>query len=240
MLLRTPHGQQHIPLSLFCKVCRALRSGVGVRGQEGLKAYCTTFFWTVICGQGGWWRAVGAAEHLAQLPALCRCRVHRDQEQVHGRSLSPPRHVHRHPQRPVELGVDPRATLGAGELGLPIRASWCLGHFPAPSVWGSSASPMGDRGSPCVQEFHPQALFPSQILQRLLVLASESLRALEEQLMDPLGSQDVKVIPRGPTRGLLGSGKADGRGAGHGGAPSCGLEAAPSSPAPVRRHVCMT
>ncbi|XP_010114436.1 PREDICTED: nucleolar protein 6-like isoform X2 [Chlamydotis macqueenii] len=32
----------------------------------------------------------------------------------------------------------------------------------------------------------------AQILQRLLVLASESLRALEEQLMDPLNSQDVK------------------------------------------------
>ncbi|XP_031413082.1 nucleolar protein 6 [Meleagris gallopavo] len=39
----------------------------------------------------------------------------------------------------------------------------------------------------------------AQILQRLLVLASESVRALEEQLMDPLSSQDVKVIPWGTT-----------------------------------------
>nr|XP_047904507.1 nucleolar protein 6 isoform X2 [Anser cygnoides] len=38
----------------------------------------------------------------------------------------------------------------------------------------------------------------AQILQRLLVLASESLRALEEQLMDPLGSQDVKIVFRPP------------------------------------------
>jgi len=37
------------------------------------------------------------------------------------------------------------------------------------------------------------------------VLASESVRALEEQLMDPLSSQDVKVIPWG----TAGSGKAD-------------------------------
>uniref|UniRef100_A0A663FFP6 Nucleolar protein 6 n=1 Tax=Aquila chrysaetos chrysaetos TaxID=223781 RepID=A0A663FFP6_AQUCH len=37
-----------------------------------------------------------------------------------------------------------------------------------------------------------------QILQRLLVLASESLRALEEQLMDPLNSQDVKMVFRPP------------------------------------------
>uniref|UniRef100_A0A8C0B8F3 Nucleolar protein 6 n=1 Tax=Buteo japonicus TaxID=224669 RepID=A0A8C0B8F3_9AVES len=36
-----------------------------------------------------------------------------------------------------------------------------------------------------------------QILQRLLVLASESLRTLEEQLMDPQNSQDVKVTPWG-------------------------------------------
>uniref|UniRef100_A0A8B9CH14 Nucleolar protein 6 n=1 Tax=Anser brachyrhynchus TaxID=132585 RepID=A0A8B9CH14_9AVES len=35
----------------------------------------------------------------------------------------------------------------------------------------------------------------AQILQRLLVLASESLRALEEQLMDPLGSQDIVFCP---------------------------------------------
>ncbi|KAH0627778.1 hypothetical protein JD844_008114 [Phrynosoma platyrhinos] len=35
----------------------------------------------------------------------------------------------------------------------------------------------------------------AQILQRLLVLALESLRSLEEQLMNPLGSQDIK-IPR--------------------------------------------
>ncbi|XP_065716662.1 nucleolar protein 6 [Patagioenas fasciata] len=38
----------------------------------------------------------------------------------------------------------------------------------------------------------------AQILQRLLVLASESLRALEEQLMDPLNSQDVKMVFRPP------------------------------------------
>ncbi|XP_061469328.1 nucleolar protein 6 isoform X2 [Rhineura floridana] len=38
----------------------------------------------------------------------------------------------------------------------------------------------------------------AQILQRLLVLALESLRALEKQLMDPLGSQDVKMVFRPP------------------------------------------
>ncbi|OXB79791.1 UNVERIFIED_CONTAM: hypothetical protein H355_012851 [Colinus virginianus] len=37
-----------------------------------------------------------------------------------------------------------------------------------------------------------------QILQRLLVLASESVRALEEQLMNPLSSQDVKIVFRPP------------------------------------------
>ncbi|KAJ7413964.1 hypothetical protein BTVI_41917 [Pitangus sulphuratus] len=34
-----------------------------------------------------------------------------------------------------------------------------------------------------------------QILQHLLVLASESLKALEEKLIDPLNSQDVKPVP---------------------------------------------
>nr|XP_030113545.1 nucleolar protein 6 isoform X1 [Taeniopygia guttata] len=38
----------------------------------------------------------------------------------------------------------------------------------------------------------------AQILQRLVLLASESLRALEEQLMDPLGNQDVKMVFRPP------------------------------------------
>ncbi|XP_067386974.1 nucleolar protein 6 isoform X2 [Emydura macquarii macquarii] len=38
----------------------------------------------------------------------------------------------------------------------------------------------------------------TQILQRLLVLALESLRALEKQLTDPLGSQDVKMVFRPP------------------------------------------
>uniref|UniRef100_A0A672TEP1 Nucleolar protein 6 n=1 Tax=Strigops habroptila TaxID=2489341 RepID=A0A672TEP1_STRHB len=38
----------------------------------------------------------------------------------------------------------------------------------------------------------------AQILQRLIVLASESLRALEEQLMDPLKTQDVKLVFRPP------------------------------------------
>uniref|UniRef100_A0A8C3CG05 Nucleolar protein 6 n=1 Tax=Cairina moschata TaxID=8855 RepID=A0A8C3CG05_CAIMO len=38
----------------------------------------------------------------------------------------------------------------------------------------------------------------AQILQRLLVLAAESLRTLEEQLMDPLSSQDVKIAFRPP------------------------------------------
>ncbi|NXI45898.1 NOL6 protein, partial [Galbula dea] len=37
-----------------------------------------------------------------------------------------------------------------------------------------------------------------QILQRLLVLAAESLHTLEEQLMDPLNSQDVKMVFRPP------------------------------------------
>ncbi|NWW10874.1 NOL6 protein, partial [Oreocharis arfaki] len=38
----------------------------------------------------------------------------------------------------------------------------------------------------------------AQILQRLVLLASESLRALEEQLMDPLSDQDVKMVFRPP------------------------------------------
>ncbi|XP_072215381.1 nucleolar protein 6 [Excalfactoria chinensis] len=38
----------------------------------------------------------------------------------------------------------------------------------------------------------------AQILQRLLVLAAESVRTLEEQLMDPLSSQDVKIVFRPP------------------------------------------
>ncbi|XP_041278004.1 nucleolar protein 6 isoform X2 [Onychostruthus taczanowskii] len=38
----------------------------------------------------------------------------------------------------------------------------------------------------------------AQILQRLVLLASESLRALEEQLMDPLRDQDVKMVFRPP------------------------------------------
>ncbi|NWS41074.1 NOL6 protein, partial [Probosciger aterrimus] len=38
----------------------------------------------------------------------------------------------------------------------------------------------------------------AQILQRLIVLASESLCALEEQLMDPLKIQDVKMVFRPP------------------------------------------
>lgn len=46
-------------------------------------------------------------------------------------------------------------------------------------------------------KFCPLTSFPPQILQRLVLLASESLRALEEQLMDPLGNQDVKVTPWG-------------------------------------------
>ncbi|KAM6470906.1 nucleolar protein 6 [Liasis olivaceus] len=39
---------------------------------------------------------------------------------------------------------------------------------------------------------------PPQILQRLLVLAQESLRVLDMQLMDPLGTQDVKMVFRPP------------------------------------------
>ncbi|NXU41603.1 NOL6 protein, partial [Drymodes brunneopygia] len=38
----------------------------------------------------------------------------------------------------------------------------------------------------------------AQILQRLVLLATESLRALEEQLMDPLSDQDVKMVFRPP------------------------------------------
>ncbi|NXI88521.1 NOL6 protein, partial [Rhipidura dahli] len=38
----------------------------------------------------------------------------------------------------------------------------------------------------------------AQILQRLVLLASESLRALEEQLMVPLSDQDVKMVFRPP------------------------------------------
>ncbi|KAM4753887.1 LOW QUALITY PROTEIN: nucleolar protein 6 [Cyanocitta cristata] len=38
----------------------------------------------------------------------------------------------------------------------------------------------------------------AQILQRLVLLASESLRVLEEQLMDPLSDQDMKMVFRPP------------------------------------------
>ncbi|NWT53831.1 NOL6 protein, partial [Erythrocercus mccallii] len=38
----------------------------------------------------------------------------------------------------------------------------------------------------------------AQILQRLVLLASESLRAVEKQLMDPLSDQDVKMVFRPP------------------------------------------
>ncbi|XP_075383089.1 nucleolar protein 6 isoform X2 [Mycteria americana] len=51
-----------------------------------------------------------------------------------------------------------------------------------------------DRWSSMWTQEQPSA----QILQRLVVLASESLRALEEQLMDPLNSQDVKMVFRPP------------------------------------------
>ncbi|XP_054842072.1 nucleolar protein 6 [Eublepharis macularius] len=55
------------------------------------------------------------------------------------------------------------------------------------------ASPRDRRNSIWTKE-RPSA----QILLRLLVLAQESLRTLEEQLMDPLGNQDVKVAFRPP------------------------------------------
>nr|XP_042706650.1 nucleolar protein 6 isoform X1 [Chrysemys picta bellii] len=55
------------------------------------------------------------------------------------------------------------------------------------------ATPRDKRSSVWTKE-RPSA----QILQRLLVLARESLRALEEQLTDPLGSQDVKMVFRPP------------------------------------------
>ncbi|KAM6227048.1 LOW QUALITY PROTEIN: nucleolar protein 6 [Spheniscus humboldti] len=51
-----------------------------------------------------------------------------------------------------------------------------------------------DRWSSMWTQERPSA----QILQHLLVLASGSLRALEEQLMDPLNSQDVKMVFRPP------------------------------------------
>ncbi|XP_061224989.1 nucleolar protein 6 [Neopsephotus bourkii] len=51
-----------------------------------------------------------------------------------------------------------------------------------------------DRWSSMWTQERPSA----QILQRLTVLASESLRALEEQLMDPLKTQDVKMVFRPP------------------------------------------
>uniref|UniRef100_A0A8C3SLM7 Nucleolar protein 6 n=1 Tax=Chelydra serpentina TaxID=8475 RepID=A0A8C3SLM7_CHESE len=55
------------------------------------------------------------------------------------------------------------------------------------------ATPRDKRSSVWTKE-RPSA----QILQRLLVLALESLRALEEQLADPLGSQDGKMVFRPP------------------------------------------
>uniref|UniRef100_A0A8B9FKR7 Nucleolar protein 6 n=1 Tax=Amazona collaria TaxID=241587 RepID=A0A8B9FKR7_9PSIT len=51
-----------------------------------------------------------------------------------------------------------------------------------------------DRWSSMWTQERPSA----QILQRLTVLASESLHALEEQLMDPLKTQDVKMVFRPP------------------------------------------
>uniref|UniRef100_A0A8C4U9H9 Nucleolar protein 6 n=1 Tax=Falco tinnunculus TaxID=100819 RepID=A0A8C4U9H9_FALTI len=51
-----------------------------------------------------------------------------------------------------------------------------------------------DHGSSMWTQEQPSA----QILQRLLVLASESLRVLEKQLMDPLNRQDVKLVFRPP------------------------------------------
>ncbi|XP_062482635.1 nucleolar protein 6 [Pezoporus occidentalis] len=51
-----------------------------------------------------------------------------------------------------------------------------------------------DRWSSMWTQERPSA----QILQRLTVLASESLRALEEQLMDPFKTQDVKMVFRPP------------------------------------------
>ncbi|XP_065520202.1 nucleolar protein 6 isoform X2 [Lathamus discolor] len=62
-------------------------------------------------------------------------------------------------------------------------------HLPAMFI----ATPKDQWSSMWTQE-RPSA----QILQRLTVLASESLRALEEQLMDPLKTQDVKMVFRPP------------------------------------------
>lgn len=74
-----------------------------------------------------------------------------------------------------------------------------LGKFPAPSA-GANTSDLWVSWVPATSrsaEFNSLAFFPPQILQRLLVLASESLRALEEQLLDPLNSEDVKVTHQG-------------------------------------------
>lgn len=91
------------------------------------------------------------------------------------------------PSAQVSWTLCPCPVVGAG-----------LGQFPAPSA-GASTSDICVSWVPATSRtarFHSLAFFPPQILQRLLVLASESLRALEEQLMDPLNSQDVKVTPQ--------------------------------------------
>lgn len=94
----------------------------------------------------------------------------------------------------------------------PLTSSGCwLGVVPCSWCW----SQLLHKGvvsllHPGLPSFNPLTSFSPQILQRLVLLASESLRALEEQLMTPLSDQDVKVTPPGaPAQGFSGSGQAD-------------------------------
>uniref|UniRef100_A0A672TEN5 Nucleolar protein 6 n=1 Tax=Strigops habroptila TaxID=2489341 RepID=A0A672TEN5_STRHB len=77
------------------------------------------------------------------------------------------------------------------EISLEIKNKFVASRSRLPVMF--IATPKDQWSSMWTQE-QPSA----QILQRLIVLASESLRALEEQLMDPLKTQDVKLVFRPP------------------------------------------
>uniref|UniRef100_A0A8C3SQ80 Nucleolar protein 6 n=1 Tax=Chelydra serpentina TaxID=8475 RepID=A0A8C3SQ80_CHESE len=89
------------------------------------------------------------------------------------------------------LIVNLNADLKGESTGPRIRNAFVAArpHLPVMFI----ATPRDKRSSVWTKE-RPSA----QILQRLLVLALESLRALEEQLADPLGSQDGKMVFRPP------------------------------------------
>ncbi|XP_077202809.1 nucleolar protein 6-like [Paroedura picta] len=78
-----------------------------------------------------------------------------------------------------------------GEEYVEIRNDFVAARSRLPVMF--IATPRDRRDSVWTKE-RPSA----QMLLRLLVLAQESLRTLEEQLMDPLGNQDAKVVFRPP------------------------------------------